>query len=269
MKSKFAMIQMESVPDPAENLKKAEKFIREAVELCAPDLVVFPETFMSEDGREVQVRNAWAQSLDGLFVAGMRKLAREHGIWIVFGMKEKVEDPEDLRVYNTVVMLDAEGSIVRTYHKTHLYDAFGYLESEEIKAGDAFFEPVDTPFGRIGLFVCYEVRFPEVARDQRAKGAEIIIMPTAWVKGDMKSMHFETLVKARAIENTVFMIACDQYSKIRMGESIAVDPMGVTLASGGEGEKVIPVFIDTDRLAQVRKKVPSYENRKAEMYGTL
>ena len=82
-------------------------------------------------------------------------------------------------------------------------------------------------------------------------------------------MHFETLVKARAIENTVFMIACDQYSKIRMGESIAVDPMGVTLASGGEGEKVIPVFIDTDRLAQVRKKVPSYENRKAEMYGTL
>ena len=269
MKSKFAMIQMESVPDPAENLKKAEKFIREAVELCAPDLVVFPETFMSEDGREVQVRNAWAQSLDGPFVAGMRKLAREQGVWIVFGMKEKVENPEDLRVYNTVVMLDAEGSIVRTYHKTHLYDAFGYLESEEIKAGDAFFEPVDTPFGRIGLFVCYEVRFPEVARDQRAKGAEIIIMPTAWVKGDMKSMHFETLVKARAIENTVFMIACDQYSKIRMGESIAVDPMGVTLASGGEGEKVIPVFIDTDRLAQVRKKVPSYENRKAEMYGSL
>ena len=76
MKSKFAMIQMESVPDPAENLKKAEKFIREAVELCAPDLVVFPETFMSEDGREVQVRNAWAQSLDGPFVTGMRKLAR-------------------------------------------------------------------------------------------------------------------------------------------------------------------------------------------------
>ena len=164
-------------------------------------------------------------------------------------------------------MLDGAGSIVRTYHKTHLYDAFGYRESDEIKAGEAFFEPVETPFGKIGLFVCYEVRFPEVARDQRAKGAEIIIMPTAWVKGDMKSLHFETLVKARAIENTVFMIACDQYSKIRMGESIAVDPMGVTLASGGEGEKVIPVYIDTDRIAEVRKKLPSFEDRRPELYS--
>ena len=115
--------------------------------------------------------------------------------------------------------------------------------------------------------MCYEVRFPEVARDQRAKGAEIIIMPTAWVKGDMKSLHFETLVKARAIENTVFMVACDQYSKIRMGESIAVDPMGVTLASGGEGEKVIPVYIDTARIAEVRKKLPSFEDRRPELYS--
>jgi len=82
----------------------------------------------------------------------------------------------------------------------------------------------------------------------------------------MKSLHFETLVKARAIENTVFILACDQYSRIRMGESIAVDPMGVTLAGGGEGEKVIPVFIDTDRIAEVRKKLPSYEDRRPELY---
>ncbi len=266
MKSKFAMIQMECFADPAENLEKAEKFVNEAMELFAPDLIVFPETFMSEMGGHISARNAWAQPLDGPFVKGMQKLARDHGVWMVFGMKETTEDPEDIRVYNTVVMLDAEGRIIRTYHKTHLYDAFGYMESDEIKAGDEFFEPVDTPFGRIGLFVCYEVRFPEVARDQRAKGADIIILPTAWVKGDMKSMHFETLVKARAIENTVFMIACDQYSRIRMGESIAVDPMGVTLASGGDGEKVIPVYIDTDRIARVRERVPSFENRRAEMY---
>ena len=98
MKSKFAMIQMESVPDPAENLKKAEMFIREAAELCAPDLVVFPETFMSEDGREVRVRNAWAQSLDGPFVAGMRKLARGQGGWDVGGRRGPGGEPEDLRV---------------------------------------------------------------------------------------------------------------------------------------------------------------------------
>ena len=266
MKSRFAMIQMESVADPSVNLEKAEHFVREAAELCTPDLIVFPETFMSETGGAISERNAWAQPLDGPFVSGMQKLAKDHGVWIVFGMKETVEDPADGRVYNAVVMLDDKGSVVRTYHKTHLYDAFGYKESDEIKAGDAFFEPVDTPFGKIGLFVCYEVRFPEVARYQRAKGAEIILLPTAWVKGDMKSLHFETLVKARAIENTVFILACDQYSRIRMGESIAVDPMGVTLAGGGEGEKVIPVFIDTDRIAEVRKKLPSYEDRRPELY---
>ena len=85
-----------------------------------------------------------------------------------------VDDPNDDRNYNTSVVVNSDGEIVSTYHKTHLYDAFGNKESDKIKPGDKFFEPIDTPFGRIGLFVCYEVRFPEVARDQRAKGADII-----------------------------------------------------------------------------------------------
>ena len=266
MKSKFAMVQMGAAADPAENLRKAERFVAEAMELCAPDLIVFPENCMSDAEGDIRTKNAWAQALDGPFVSGMQRLARENGVYIVFGMREKAEGDEDLRVYNTVVMLDDKGGIVSTYRKTHLYDAFGHKESDAVKAGDALFEPVETPFGKIGLFVCYEVRFPEVARDQRAKGAEIILMPTAWVKGDMKSLHFETLVRARAIENTVFLLACDQYSGTRMGESLAVDPMGVTLASGGEGEKVIPVFIDTDRIAEVRRKLPSYEDRRPELY---
>lgn len=266
MKSKFAMIQMESVADPSENLKKAEAFVKEAMELCDPDFIVFPETFMSEATGDIRARNAWAESLDGPFVTGMRKLAKENGVWMVFGMKEKAEDPQEYRVYNAVVMLNDRGETVQVYHKTHLYDAFGYKESDEFKAGDAFFEPVDTPFGKIGLFVCYEVRFPEVARYQRSKGADIIIMPTAWVKGDLKSLHFNTLITARAIENTVYMIACDQYSSTRMGESIAVDPMGVTLASAGEGEKVIPVYVDTDRIDEVRKKLPAYKDRRPYLY---
>ena len=260
------MVQMESVADPAENLRKASGFVKEAMELCDPEFIVFPETFMSEAFGEIRERNAWAECLDGPFVTGMKKLAKDNDVWMVFGMKEKVEDPADYRVYNTVVMLNNEGEIIQTYHKTHLYDAFGYKESDEFKAGDAFFEPVDTPFGKIGLFVCYEVRVPEVARYQRSKGADIIIMPTAWVKGDLKSLHFNTLITARAIENTVYMIACDQYSKTRMGESIAVDPMGVTLASAGEGEKVIPVYIDTDRIEEVRKKLPAYKDRRPSLY---
>lgn len=268
MESTFVMVQMECTESPEENLRKAARFTEEAVRKYQPQLLLFPESFMIEFGKgaDVAARNATAQPLNGAFVQGMRALAAQHGVWMVFGMREKVEKPTDARSYNTTVMLNDRGEIARIYRKTHMYDAFGYKESDEFKAGDAFFEPVDTPFGRIGLFVCYEVRFPEVARDQRAKGAEIILMPTAWVKGDLKSLHFKTLVTARAIENTCFLLACDQYSRIRMGESIAVDPMGVTLASAGEGERLIPVYIDTERIAEVRKKLPSYEDRRPELY---
>lgn len=277
MESVFALIQMESVAEPAENLKKAEALAAEAARKYRPDFLLFPETFMSElSGSDTAKKNAYAQTLDGPFVSGMRELAKRHGVWVVFGMKERTEDAgellpqggsaEDLRSYNSVVMLNSGGEIVRVYRKTHLYDAFGYRESNEFKAGERFFEPVDTPFGKIGLFVCYELRFPEVARYQRAKGADIILLPTAWVKGDLKSLHFRTLVTARAIENTVYVLACDQYSKIRMGESIAVDPMGVTLASAGEGERIVPVYIDTERIAEVRAKLPSYEDRRPELY---
>ena len=111
----------------------------------------------------------------------------------------------------------AVGDIVQVYHKTHLYDAFGFKESDNIKPGDKFFEPIDTPFGKIGLFVCYEVRFPEIARYQRKMGADIIIMPTAWVKGDLKSHQFRTLITARAIENTVYLCACDLCGVDSMG----------------------------------------------------
>lgn len=271
MESTFVMVQMESTEDSVQNLRKAEQFAERASEKYHPDFLLFPETFMIEFTKRTDsaARNAAAETLDGAFVTGMREIAKKHGVWLAFGMREKVEDPADGRNYNTAVVVNSAGDIVRVYHKTHLYDAFGYRESDEFKAGNDFFEPVETPFGKIGLFVCYEVRFPEVARVQRARGADIILMPTAWVKGDMKSLHFKTLITARAIENTVFMLACDQYSKIRMGESIAVDPMGVTLASAGEGEQLIPVYINTDRIAEVRRKLPSYEDRREELYGEL
>lgn len=259
MESTFALVQMTCATEPQANLQKAQELMERAVKRFRPGFFVFPETCMSE-GRPC------SEALDGPFVRGMQALARQHGAWMVFGMKETVEDPADARIYNTSVLLNDKGELVQVYRKTHLYDAFGYRESDEIKPGDRFFEPVDTPFGKIGLFVCYEVRFPEVARYQRAKGAEIILMPTAWVKGDMKSQHFTALVTARALENTVFVLAADQYSRIRLGESLAVDPMGVILANAGEGERVIPVYIDTDRIKEVRQKLPSYEDRRPALY---
>lgn len=269
MQSVFVMVQMESSGTPADNLKKAQERTEEAVRKYHPDFMIFPETFMSHfpAGTDAVTCSSIAEPLDGPFVKGMQRLAADNHLWMVFGMKEKIEDPEDLRNYNTTVMLNSDGEIVQTYRKTHLYDAFGYQESNEVKRGDKLFEPVDTPFGKIGLFVCYEVRFPEVARYQAARGAEIIIMPTDWIKGDLKSLHFRTLITARAIENTVFMLACDQCGSIDLGESVAVDPMGVSISCGNEREDLIPVYIDTERIAEVRKKLPSYKDRRPEMYA--
>lgn len=268
MKSTFVLAQLEALPDPADNIKKAEAAVQAAVERFHPDFMVFPEVFMSHYpvGTDRKIILDSAQPLDGPFVKAMQNLAKTHNLWIVFGMRETTGDSEDDRNYNTTVMLDNYGEIKGVYRKTHLYDAFGYKESTNIKPGKELFSPIDTPFGRIGMFVCYEVRFPEVARDQTAKGADVIIMPTAWVKGDLKSLHFRTLITARAIENTVYLLACDQCGVTYLGESVAVDPMGVSISCGPENEALIPVYVDTDRIQEVRKKLPSFKDRRPEVY---
>lgn len=268
MASTFVLAQLDAAGDPAINLKKAQDAVHEAVRLYQPDLMVFPEVYMSHFpvGTPREILLSAGQPLDGPFVTGMRDLARETGVWLVFGMNESVDDPADDRNYNTTVMVDAAGDIRGVYRKTHLYDAFGFQESNNIKPGDALFTPVETPFGKIGMFVCYEVRFPEIARAQAMQGADIILMPTAWMRGDLKSQHFRTLISARAIENTVFMLACDQVGRDCIGESVAVDPMGVTLSCGGETETLVPCRIDLDRIEAVRRKLPSCKDRRPALY---
>ena len=168
MKGTFVLAQVASDPEPAVNLKKAEALAEQAYKTWRPDLLVFPEMFMSffPFGTDREKLLAAAQPLDGPFVTRMRALAKRYGMWIVFGMNETVEDPADRRCYNTVAVIDGRGTLVAAYRKTHLYDAFGHRESDAVKPGDRFFDPVETPFGKLGLFTCYEVRFPEVARDQ-------------------------------------------------------------------------------------------------------
>ncbi|MFW5487335.1 MAG: carbon-nitrogen hydrolase family protein [Desulfovibrio sp.] len=269
MKFIFVMAQVHSLGDPEQNLEIARDVVSEAKDAFRADLVLFPEDFMSRfpRGTKRETRLSTAQSIDGPFVAGMKNVARENDMWLVFGMNEIVEDPQDERIYNTTVILDNHGELVGTYRKTHLYDAFGHKESANKKPGEALFVPIETPFGKLGLFVCYEVRFPEVARYQALHGAEIILMPTAWVRGDLKSQQFLSLISARAIENAVYMLACNQINEANMGESVAVDPMGVVIASGGEVPQLIPCHLDTDRVQEVRKKMPSYLNRRPDLYN--
>ncbi len=260
-----AAAQMKSGPTPAENLTKAERVIAESAGHGAK-LVVFPEVYMSwlADATP-EMKRAISEPVDGPFVQGLGAAARKAGVWVVSGMMETPESSEP-RVYNTTVVLDDSGHLVGSYRKTHLFDAFGYLESDTIKPGDKLFDPIDTPFGRMGLFVCYELRFPEVARYGAERGADFFVVPSGWVNGSMKEVHWRSLVMARAIENTAYVVAADQVLNIYLGRSLIVDPMGVLLAEGTETEGVVYGDLDPARIAEVRGKVPSTLHRRIELY---
>ncbi|EAO7496456.1 carbon-nitrogen hydrolase family protein, partial [Salmonella enterica] len=196
---------------------------------------------------------------------GLAQAAREQGIYVVCGVYESIEGDQD-RAYNTTVFFNRSGELIKAYRKTHLYDAFSYMESDYIAAGNTPYEIIETEFGKIGLIVCYEVRFPEIARQFALQGADLLFVPAGWVAGPMKEDHWETLVRTRAIENTMFVCAADQVGNIFAGRSMIVDPMGVIVASAGEEETLLVAELDLDRIQRVRGKLPSVANRRPELY---
>ncbi|MBO0778397.1 MAG: carbon-nitrogen hydrolase family protein [Ktedonobacteraceae bacterium] len=267
MTTTIAVAQTQANADVQENQDRAAAIIKIAAQRGAR-LIVFPEIFMAglapHEMTATHTR-AVSQPLDGPFVSALAQAARQWDIWVISGMLETAAHTSD-KTYNTTVVLDGRGELVACYRKTHLFDAFGYKESAAFASGDRLFQPLTTPFGRMGLFVCYELRFPEVARYQAERGVDFFVMPSGWVKGAMKEEHWRHLICARAIENTAYMIASDQVGNQFMGRSLVVDPMGVVLAEGTEEECLIYADLDLRRIEQVRCKVPSVAHRRIDLY---
>ena len=264
MKFKIALAQTKYNDSVEANLEKACKFIGEAAAAGA-SIVVFPEIFIAAfpNGTPVEVKLKAAQTMDSPNVAKMCSYAAAHKIWVVFGMYEAADSKKN---YNTTLVVDDNGNIAAQYRKTHLYDAFSYKESDYNIPGDKLFEPIDTPFGKVGLMVCYEVRFPEVARYEALKGAELILMPTAWFDGEGKSEQLKVSVQARAMENTVFVAMCDMCGGIRIGESLVCGPLGDVIAGAGREEELLLAEIDTEKIEAARRVLPVLENRRPELY---
>ncbi|MBN2984423.1 carbon-nitrogen hydrolase family protein [Cohnella algarum] len=264
---RIVMAQLGSVSDKRANYEKAAAAVERSATRYQAQMVVFPEIFMSyfPVGTPIETIVEDAETLEGPFTAQLRELASRFRTWLVFGMKEKLPNRSD-RVYNTVVVVSDDGEVAGVYRKTHLYDAFGFRESDSIEPGPVLFDPIDTPFGKLGVFVCYELRFPEIARYQALRGADIIVVPSGWVRGPMKEFHWTNLVTTRALENTLYVVACNQASDFYTGQSLIVDPMGVQLVTGPESEALIPCEIDLGRIASVRKTLPSHRHRRTELY---
>jgi predicted amidohydrolase len=260
----IAVAQFAPGDDEAKNLDTIRRLAEEAASRGAL-LVVFPEysSYFTPD-----LGPDWpehAQTLHGPFVRALAEIAAELGIHLVAGMIELVPGETD-RVANTLVAVDAAGEVVAHYRKMHLYDAFGMRESDRIVAGNLWADDAAPTFAwggfTVGLQTCYDVRFPEVTRRLVDAGADLVLLPSEWVRGPLKEHHWRTLVTARAIENTVYVAAADHAPPIGAGNSMVVDPMGVELVTVGEATDVGVAWISHGRVVEVRHLNPALKLRR-------
>ena len=165
-----------------------------------------------------------AEAINGKFVSAISECARQNSIIVVGTMLEKSKKKD--RVYDTSFIVNKNGKIIGKYRKTHLYDALGFKESAKMIAGNTIPLPTKTSIGKLGMIICYDLRFPELSRALASSGSEILIVPSAWVYGPMKEEHWITLNRSRAIENGCYVIAPDHLGHFYSGSSLVVDPYG-------------------------------------------
>jgi predicted amidohydrolase len=246
------LVQEASTLDPAENRARLAQLTPEG-----SDLVVFPEAFARDFGQPGSDISDAAEPLDGPFATEVAKVAAERGTTIVAGMFERGDDPA--RPVNTLVL---RGAAEADYRKIHLYDSFGYKESDRVTAGPL--TPVTVELGglTLGLMTCYDLRFPELARTLVEAGADVLVVPAAWVAGPRKVDHWTTLARARAIENTSYVVAAGQPGPRYSGHSIVVDPLGDVLAEADEGAGTLTVNLDRRVVDEARRTNPSLDNRR-------
>lgn len=254
---RVALWQHASSVRPAENLAALEALPAAA---AGADLIVLPEAFARDFGEPGSPLAPYAEDLDGPFVTALTAQARARGAALLAGMFERGPDPE--RPFNTLVLAGADGSVLTTYRKIHLYDSFGQRESDLVSAGEP--APVVVELGglRLGLMTCYDLRFPELGRALSAADAQVLVLPAAWVAGPAKVDQWRTLARARAIENVSWVVAAAQPGPRYCGHSLVVSPTGEVLAEGGEGEELLTATLDADTVREARDRNPSLRNRR-------
>jgi predicted amidohydrolase len=253
---RVAVVQMSSAVDSAANREQVGRTLS-GLE-SGLDLVVLPEATMHDFGAPDHDLAAVAESLDGPFVSLLSEHARRLGATVIAGMFERT----DGLPYNTLAAVGPDGDVIAAYRKIHLYDSFGYRESDRLAAGPL--EPVvlDVADLRLGLMTCYDLRFPELGRALVDAGANAFVVPAAWVAGPGKLDHWRTLVMARAIENTVGVVAAAQSGERYTGHSLVVDAAGSRLEEAGEEDAVLRAELVADSIREVRDVNPSLLNRR-------
>lgn len=266
--SRVSAIQMASGPNINANLLEAGRLIAHAAADGAK-IIVLPEDFalIGLDQDKLKAREADGKGPIQDFLAHH---AARHGVWIVGGTVPLVADAAD-KVRAACLVYDATGKRVARYDKIHLFDVYleetgeKYTESLTIEPGKSTVV-IDTPFGRIGLAVCYDLRFPELLRAMLDRGFEIVTLPAAFTAITGKA-HWESLVRARAIENLCYVVAAAQggyhlSGRETYGDSMIVDPWGVVLDRLPRGSGIVSASLDPKRLHSIRRNFPSIEHTR-------
>ncbi|MEX0617797.1 MAG: carbon-nitrogen hydrolase family protein [Pseudohongiellaceae bacterium] len=281
MSHKVAAIQMVTGASVQQNLEVVEQLVNEAASAGA-SLVLLPENFAVLDGGPLREFGEREGDPTALLQSFLSKQSKKHRIFLVAGTLPLITRPrirpgskdvliDDGRVRAASLVFDSNGDIVARYDKIHLFDVevddkqARYLESRSYEGGEQV-ASLDTPVGRLGLSVCYDLRFPELYRRLASEAVDLITVPSAFTKST-GAAHWEVLLRSRAIENQCYILAANQggvhnATRETYGNSMIVDPWGTVLDRLGEGPGVVLATIDHEFIKEVRRKMPIEQHRR-------
>ncbi len=257
---RIAVGQFAAGADKAYNIARLSELAAQAAHAGAR-VVVFPEGAMHTFGELSDDLRLAAEPLDGPFVDALQRLAYRLGVIVVAGMFEAV--PGDHRIHNTAVVVDPRDGLLAAHRKRHLYDAFGEKESDRFLAGVDEPPLLDIDGFKTALVICYEIRFPSYIQALADCGAQLLLVPAAWVAGPLKEEHWTLMTRARALENTMYVAGAGMAGAGYCARSMIVDPLGVVSVGLGESEGIGVGDISEERLAKARARLPLVEQRRA------
>ncbi|GFG35911.1 hypothetical protein Cfor_05267 [Coptotermes formosanus] len=274
-KKVIAICQMTAKSDKKSNISACLEMIK-AAKLQNAEMIFLPEAcdFIGEK-RSQFVENA--EPLNGETVHSFCQMAKGYKVWLSLGGILEKADNEKIR--NSHIVINSEGDIVSVYHKVHMFDvnmpekSTRIMESDYVIPGERIVPPVETPVGKVGLAICYDMRFPELSLTLARMGADILTFPSAFTFAT-GAAHWETLLRARAIESQCYVVAAAQTGthnskRSSWGHAMVVDPWGTVIAQCSEGTGVAIAHIDLSYIKQVRSSMPVWQHRRNDLYAEM
>lgn len=269
----IAVCQMTSTVDKEQNFAVCKALIEKA-NSRGVQMVFFPECF-DYVGESWKHSVEMSESLDGDLMSRYKVLAKKHGLWLSLGGFHQKNDLKTLK--NTHVLINSDGELAGSYVKLHMFDIdlkeLRLHESDFTSPGQVITPPIETPIGKIGLSICYDLRFPELSIALTKQGAQILTYPSAFMEPTGVA-HWESLLRSRAIENQCYVVAAAQVGKHNhkrssYGHTMVVDPWGTIIAECSKGTGMCLAEIDLDFLEKVRREMPVWNHRRSDLYGEV